>query len=205
MKKRLLPAAAGGAALTVLLLFSPFYRLLAAPLTLKTPLTSADAIVVLGGGVDREGNPGESTVERVRYGAALYKEEFAPVLVLSTGKVDRFNEARVMQSLALSLNVPQRAILLEEDSHNTYENVLFTERLLKQKGWNRPIIVSSPYHMRRIDLLYQKFFPEVSPLYAPVRPSLFHEPGSSMQRFRQALALYREYAAIVWYRLKGRI
>jgi len=194
-----------GVAAAAVLIFSPLYQLLAIPLTLGSPLTPSDAIVVLGGGVARQGNPCESTVERVRYGVALYKEEFAPVLVLSTGKVRQFNEARVMRRLALSLGVPERDIFLEETSRNTYENVLFVGRLFQQKGWKQAIIVSSPYHMRRIALVYRKNHPEMSPLYAPVRPSLFYEPGPPVHRFRQALALYREYAAIAWYWLKGRV
>lgn len=195
-----------GLAAAAVLFLSPLYQLLAGPLILGSPLTThANAIVVLGGGVDKEGHPGESTVERVLYGTALYKEGFAPVVVLSTGKTLRFSEARVMRELALSLGVPEGDLLLEEDSRNTYENILYVGRLSRRKGWKRAIIVSSPYHMRRVALLYRKNHLEMSPMYAPVRPSVFYEPGPPVHRFRQSLALYREYAALAWYWLRGRI
>ena len=200
LRKRLL-----GCAFLLALLISPFYQFLAAPLVLRDPLTRADAIVILGGGVDLQGNPSGSTRERVYYGVALYKEGFAPALVLSTGVTDLFNEAQVMREYAVSLGVPEQDIVLEESSRNTYENVLSVHRLFQEKQWKQAIVVSSPYHMRRIAMIYEKAFPEASPLYAPVRPSLFYENGPLSERFRQAIALYREYMAIAWYWMKGRV
>ena len=196
-----------GALLAVLstLLFSPLYQWLARPLVLSAPLTHADAIVVLGGGVDEQGQPTESTLERLQYGIGLYREEFAPRLVLSTGMTDGFSEARVMRRAGLILGVPERDMVLEESSHNTYENVLFVHRLFQERGWTRPIIVSSPYHMRRIDLVYKKVWPEVSPLYAPVRPSVFYQNGSWRHRLQQIAAVFREYLAIGLYWMRNKI
>ena len=187
------------------LFFSPLYQWLGRPLVLSAPLTRADAIVVLGGGVDERGQPTESTLERLQYGVGLYREEFAPRIVLSTGMIDGFSEARVMRRTALGLGVPERDIVLEESSHNTYENVLCVHRLFQERGWTRPIIVSSPYHMRRIDLVYKKVGPEVSPLYAPVRPSVFYRNRSWKDRLQQTAAVVREYLAIGLYWMKNRI
>ncbi|MDO8730209.1 MAG: YdcF family protein [Candidatus Omnitrophota bacterium] len=192
-------------ALLAILCFSPLYQFFAVPLVLSNPLTRSDAIVVLGGGVDEYGEPTESTLERVHYGVGLYKEAFAPKLIFSTGVTDLFSEAQVMRRLALSWGVPTEDIVMEEDSRNSYENVLYTHRLLLEKGWQRPIVVSSPYHMRRVALVYEKAFPEEDPLYAPVRPSVFYQTTSPLHRFRQVLALIREYLALGWYWMRGRI
>jgi uncharacterized SAM-binding protein YcdF (DUF218 family) len=185
--------------------FLPLYQWIAQPLVLSTPLTRADAIVVLGGGVNEWGHPTESTEERVHYGVGLYWEEFAPKLVLSTGMMEGFNEARVMRQAALALGVPEQDIVLEEESHNTYENILFVHRLFQQRGWQRPIVVSSPYHMRRIDRVYKKVGSEVSPLYAPVRPSVFDRGGLGAHRLRQFFTVLREYLALGFYWMRGRI
>ena len=192
-------------AVLAVLCFSPLYQFFAAPLVLSDPLTRADAIVVLGGGVGEQGQPTESTLERVHYGIGLYREGFAPKLIFSTGVTDIFSEAQVMRRLALSWGVPAEDIVMEEDSRNSYENILYVHRLLREKGWQRPIVVSSPYHMRRVALVYEKAFPGETPLYAPVRPSAFYQTISPLHRLHQVLALVREYLALGWYWIKGRI
>ncbi|MBC7512624.1 YdcF family protein [Candidatus Saccharibacteria bacterium] len=89
--------------------------------------------------------------------AELYKNGLAPVIVF-TGNVGRmtagvFNdsEARSMSNRAQELGVPERQIILEEQSTNTGENIQLTQQLLERLGVaaNRVILVHKPYMLRR--------------------------------------------------------
>ena len=182
----------------------PFtYPALAAPLRLSTPVGGADAIVVLGGGVDERGRPTPGTTERVLYGVGLWKEGYSPRLLFSTGAPGGISEARVMREMALALGVPPEAALTEERSLNTYENIREVDGIFRQKGWKRLILVSSPYHMRRIWMVRRKFSDGLETAYAPVRPSDFDRPENWERRLRYTWAVLREYAGIAWYCFRG--
>ena len=199
MKKRAGALAAAG----VLALLPFIYPALAAPLRLSTPVSGADAIVVLGGGVDEHGRPTPGTTERVLYGVGLWKEGFSPTLIFSTGAPDGISESRVMREMALALGVPPEAALTEDRSLNTYENVREVDEIFRERGWTRSILVSSPYHMRRVWMVRRKHSGGLETRYAPVRPSGFDRPQSWEGRLRYTWAVLREYAAITWYTLRG--
>lgn len=101
-------------------------------------------------------------------GAQLYLEGWAPLLILSGGfgsitrRLWNEPEARIFARIAVDLGVPPRDIVVEEESSNTGENVLFTRRLLEQKGIDprRFIVVQKPYMERRSFATFRKVWPE---------------------------------------------
>ncbi len=188
-----------------LLLFIVLYRQAALPLLVRDPLTRADCILVLGGGVDEYGRPTSSTAERVWYGVGLYREGFADRLLFSTGAPGGSSESKTMERLAIAWGIPPAAILVEDSSRNTRENLLFCHRIFQEQGWQRVILVSSPYHMRRVALIARECRPGISLLYAPVHPSEFDHPHGAGHRLRQALAVLHEYGGLAWYWLRGYI
>jgi uncharacterized SAM-binding protein YcdF (DUF218 family) len=113
-------------------------------------------------------------------------------------------EAEVMRAIAVANGVPEDAILVEERAANTYQNVVFTHRILVENNWRRIALVSSPYHMRRALLTWRKVAPEVDVAATPPASSQFyaHERGASLEQIR---GLLQEYAAIVYYWWRGRI
>jgi uncharacterized SAM-binding protein YcdF (DUF218 family) len=100
--------------------------------------------------------------------AELYLEGLAPLLILSGGlgnftrnmwtqtEADRFAE------IAIKKGVPAEAILIENKSSNTGENILFTQKLLEEKGLNpqRFIVVQKPYMERRSYATFKKHWPD---------------------------------------------
>jgi uncharacterized SAM-binding protein YcdF (DUF218 family) len=110
-------------------------------------LASADAILVLGSHDTR-------VAERA---ADVFLEGWAPLVVLSghlgaltRGRFER-SEAAVFADVAASRGVPRERILIENRSTNTGENVVFTRRLLSDRGIavRRAIAVQKPYMERR--------------------------------------------------------
>ena len=188
-----------------LLLFqTPFLWHVARPLKISQLPRSADAIVAFAGGVGESGKAGQGYEERVAHAVTLYNKDFAHYLVFSSGYVYAMEEADVMKALAVSLGVPGDRIFLEKSAASTYENVKFTKEILDKRGWDSVLIVSSPYHMRRVSLVYKKVAPELDVIYTPIPNSLFYGNEKHIM-LKHIRAILHEYLGIVYYYFKGYI
>jgi uncharacterized SAM-binding protein YcdF (DUF218 family) len=116
---------------------------------------SAEAIVILGGGLRRNApeyggdTVGRLTLDRVRYGAVVARATGLPVLV--TGGFSRGatrTEADVMrETLEREFGVPVR--WTEDRSRNTHENAQFSAARLEKEGVKRVVLVAHGFDMRR--------------------------------------------------------
>jgi len=176
----------------------------AEPLKISQPATASDAIVVFAGGVGESGRAGVGVQERVSKAISLFREGVAPRVIISSGFVFTLHEGEVMKTIAIANGVPAEAIILEERAANTYENVEFTNQILRERGWRRIVLVSSPYHMRRAMMTWHKVAPDVGVVATPPENSLFyaHRRGASLEQIQ---GLAQEYAGIVYYWWVGRI
>ena len=103
-----------------------------------------------------------------RRAAELYCQGYAPK-VLFTGGLGRNTagllpepEAVRFARVAMACGVPEADILLEPDSTNTAENILFTRRLLEERGIPHSHIlgVHQPFMERRIFAAMGVYWPE---------------------------------------------
>ena len=165
-------------------------------------LERADAIVVLGGGVGESGQAGQGHEERVRRAIDLYRAGWAPRLIMSSGFVRIFREAEVMRALAVADGVPSGAIDLEETARSTHDNVRFVDAILQRRQASTVLLVSSPYHMRRVLAVFRRQTPGVRVIPVPVSSSSFyaHRWGASPRQIR---GIVHEYAAFLYYWWKG--
>ena len=140
------------------------------------PAASAEppqAIVVLGGDVDRLADPpgatlGSLSLERVRAGAALHRQTGLPVLVTG-GIVDDLPltvGALMAESMTTDFNVPVR--WTEAASPTTWENAEYSASMLSAAGVSRVFLVTHAWHMRRSLLAFRRVGIDAVP--APVRP-----------------------------------
>jgi uncharacterized SAM-binding protein YcdF (DUF218 family) len=121
-------------------------------------LTPADVILVLGSNDVRVGE----------HGARLFLQRLAP-LMLCSGNVGRLtagrfekSEAATFADAAVRLGVPPSAILIEDTSTNTGENVDRSRTLLESAGVqpSRIILVQKPYMERRAWATFKRRWPE---------------------------------------------
>ena len=196
--------------LYLLVFYTPLVWLAAEPLKIAQMPQKADAIVVFAGGVGESGHAGQGYEERVQRAVELYKNGYADKLILSSGYVYLFKEPSVMKALAMSLGVPEGSIILEETAKDTFENVKFTQRILANNGWNRILLVSSPYHMKRASLVFHKVAGNIKVIYVPITNSRFyaHSKGKPSENWRrinieQIRGIIHEYLGIVYYWFKG--
>jgi len=192
----------GLAAVYLLLFQTPALWWLAEPLRVSAPPEAAEAIVVFAGGVGESGKAGGGFQERVTQAVELYRAGFAPRLIFSSGYVFTLREAEVMKAVAVDNGVPAHAILLEEQARNTFENVTLSARILREHGWRRILLVSSPYHMRRATLTWRTQAPDIDVIPVPVPQSQFyvHTWGPSLEQIR---GIGHEYAALLSYWWRG--
>ena len=103
-----------------------------------------------------------------RRAAELYLQGLAPV-VLFTGGLGRNTEGLLPEPeavrfsrVAMECGVPEGDILREDRSTNTAENILFTRRLLEEKGipHDRILGVHQPFMERRITAAMGVYWPE---------------------------------------------
>ena len=101
-------------------------------------------------------------------GAELYLEGWAPILIFSGGLgnvtkgIWKDPEADRFARIALDKGVPAEAIFIENQSTNTGENILFTQKLLQEKGLDPQtfLLVQKPYMERRSYATFKKHWPE---------------------------------------------
>ena len=200
-------------ALWLLFFYTPFIWFLADPLKIMDEPEKSDAIVVFAGGVGESGKAGQGYEERVQYAAEFYEKGYARHIIFSSGYSYLFKEPLIMKALAVSLGVPEEAIILEDRARSTYENVSFSKEILERNGWDKILLISSPYHMRRVSLVVKKSAPEIKIIYTPIQNSRFYSHGIGPKgekvlkqiSLRQIKGIFHEYCSIIYYRFKGYI
>ncbi len=169
-------------------------------------LPSADAIVVLGGGMGAHEKCGaaemSSGADRVWQGARLYRAEKAPIVALSGGGVETSTVP-----LLEDFGVPREAMKFFPEARNTEEEA----KLIAASGAKRILLVTSAWHMDRAKLLFTRAGLEVVPApadfefacaaEAKLRPGEFFPTADAMARNNWAI---KEWVALVGYRLLRR-
>jgi uncharacterized SAM-binding protein YcdF (DUF218 family) len=148
------------------------------------PTCCYDAIVVLGGGITPAAPP--HTIEpdlgdgadRIWYAAQLFHRGVAPRIIVSGGGFMAENnggpattEAEAMRRFLKDLGVPDRAIVPEDRSLNTVQNIAHVRDMVKD---GRVALVTSAYHMRRSTAIAQRLGLAATPF-----PTDFHAPAEA--------------------------
>ena len=188
------------------LFHSSFPWYLAQSLTVKDSLSfSSDVVLVLGGGVGESGEAGEGYQERTLEAVDLYHQGLARKIIFSSGYTYLLKEAEIMKDLALSLGVASQDIFIEDKARNTFENVKFSKGILEKNRFKKVIILSSPYHLKRAQLVARKVLTNMTFTVHPVKYSRFYSSLQTNPTLKQYKALLHEIAAIIAYKFKGYI
>lgn len=208
-------------ALFILYLFSiePVSDALLRPLErkhLSNNLTElkADAIVVLSGDVRKRVFPrndievgGNRVIKAVR----LFAQKAAPIMIMTGGSGDLFDqsfkEAVLMKDLAIEFGVPKDKILVETQSRNTRENVVYTKQMLDKMKAKKIILVTSAFHVPRSYALFKKAGVDAVPVptdfvVTDEKYSPFSFIPNSGNLSLSSIAI-KEYVGLFVYRLMG--
>jgi uncharacterized SAM-binding protein YcdF (DUF218 family) len=178
-----------------------------------TNLPRGDVIVLLGGGVDDRlmdlsGKPGilpASLVDRLVTAARLAARLQVPIIV-SGGRAPggRVAEADAARRYLLDLGVPAEEIITEGASTVTFENAENVRTICRRRGFTRPILVTSAYHLKRALWSFEK----VGLPCTPFANGLASLPAKDYRwehylpaSFEAAAHYLHEYIGLLYYRL----
>jgi uncharacterized SAM-binding protein YcdF (DUF218 family) len=145
----------------------------------------APAALVLSGDVD---------YLRVKRAAELYREGRVGMLVL-TGAGVGGDSAAGLAAQALALGVPREAMVLDERSATTRENIVVAAAAVRARGWTSVALVTSASHMARALRVARRAAPEVRWIAVPV-------PDAGPPARIRATRL-QEWGKLAWYGLRG--
>ncbi len=103
--------------------------------------------IVFGAGLWRNGSPTPVLADRVTTAAALYFAGKVEKLLMSgDNRFVDYNEPEAMRQLALSLGVPDQAIVLDYAGRRTYDTCYRAKAIFKV---DQAILVTQAFHMPR--------------------------------------------------------
>lgn len=110
-----------------------------------------DAILLLGVELDDHDRPTDELLARCDAAAEAYRQGLASAIVACGGVIPGHAacEADVMTRLLGERHVPECAIIRENQSLDTMENMRFAAKLLGGAKGKRVLVVTSDYHLRR--------------------------------------------------------
>ncbi|HEX2518153.1 MAG TPA: YdcF family protein [Castellaniella sp.] len=173
------------------------------------------AIVVLGGntlGGRRnwfEPYNGKTAVLRTDTAAHLYEAGRAPLIIVSGAALDGGrSEATVMAAALERDGVPADAIVRENHSLTTHQNALYTAQILRARGIQDFLLVTSALHMPRAMASFQR--QGLNPVAAPSPPQIVvpDEPDFSfwlpdLLTLHASRSIVKEYLGMLVYWLRG--
>jgi uncharacterized SAM-binding protein YcdF (DUF218 family) len=184
------------------------------------PVPQADCILILGGGT-KSHIPPRPTVEvddagnRVLYGAHLYRQGKAPVVVCTGGSSSSLRpQAEDMAELLEMLGVPEGAIVKESKALNTRQHVENLRSIFRDRGFKRILLVTSALHMPRSMGVFRRGCPGLEFLPAPtdfLETDSVPEPWyvrlqgviPTPQNLCDFSVMAHEYFGMVYYKLRG--
>lgn len=179
---------------------------------LAIDIRQADAIVVLGGGTyfnapEYGGDTvNETSLQRLRYAAKLYRESGYPVLVSGGKPVGNvLSEALQMKRVLVDeFQVP--VTWTEDTSDNTLENARACRVLLQPSNVKRIALVTHSWHMPRASAAFKAAGFEVIP--APTAYTTRYQIDllaflPNVYALRDSKIFMHELIGMFWYRLKS--
>lgn len=191
--------------------------------TPPNPLPTADAIVVLSGGI-RAATPPRPTMEvneagdRVLYGAELFRRGKAPQIIVTgdvgPGTFGRRPEAEDMAELMRMIGIPGSAIVLETAAQNTHEHGVNLCPMFASRNIHRVLLVTTATHMPRSMGVFLRSCPGVDYIPAPTDFRVTYGPPApwyrlvvdalpTPQSLNDFTSVSHEYLGMLYYRLRG--
>ncbi|HTL97706.1 MAG TPA: YdcF family protein [Holophagaceae bacterium] len=109
-----------------------------------------DLILVLGRKL-KDDAPTAVFEARLAHGEALWRAGLAPRILVAgglTGSATR-SEAEAGRVWLLARGLPAEAVLTEDQSQHTLENLFLVRETLRSRGWRTLLLVSDPLHLTR--------------------------------------------------------
>ena len=170
-------------------------------LEVEDEIGPADVLMVLAGG---DG-------ERELHAARLYRQDVAPVVVISPAVTEVMGHPIRLDRMATrylrDAGVPAEAILVLPNSirvSSTYDEARLFAEFARLRGWRKVVVVSDAYHSRRSAMTFRKALgPSVQVIMSPCNRHLASREDLSPEM--RAFYLFFESLKLLYYSLRGRL
>ncbi|MFC5403701.1 YdcF family protein [Cohnella soli] len=111
----------------------------------------ADTGIVLGATL-WDDRPSPGLAERLDLALELYHAGAFSNMIVTGGLDDNgatVTEAEGMKTYLVGKGMPESAIVTEPLARSTYENLLYSRKLMQERGWKTAVIVTHSYHGSR--------------------------------------------------------
>lgn len=179
--------------------------------------TEADGILILGAGrytwaPEYGGDTvGSNSLQRLRYGAFLHRRTGLPIYITGGSPAPLEPPVGRLMALVLKEDYGITAAGVEDRSLTTYENAIFSAKMLERDGIRHVLLVTHAWHLPRV----VETFEHAGIVVTPAPTCFVHREGEHPWSYRDWLpgtaafsvsyyALH-EYLGQAWYRLKTRM
>jgi uncharacterized SAM-binding protein YcdF (DUF218 family) len=167
----------------------------------------ADFVIVLGAGLRPDGSVPPMLAGRLERGREIWDRLSrraagpglrGPLLIVSGGKGNDEvrSEAVAMAEYLAARTVPAAAIVLEDQSRNTEENLRFSKAIMDGlRPASRCTIVTSDFHAFRSAMLARRL--GIEGQVAGARVAGYYRPGAMLREFAAVFLRYRAINAVI--------
>jgi uncharacterized SAM-binding protein YcdF (DUF218 family) len=182
--------------------YGPLSRMLAGGLVRSDALRPADAVLVLGTRMQRDGDPTSAQLSRLLRGLEIVKDGLAPRLII-TELPPPYASQRPFAEALLSRFKPEVELVDLGPTFNTRDEAVMAAEYLKKRGLRRIIVTSSPTHTHRGAALLEAQGLDV--MASPSRETRFdlETLDRSEERLEAFGSIIHERLGILVYRQRG--
>ena len=106
-----------------------------------------DCVLVLGASIINNSVPSIMLRDRLNVAIRAYEMGLTDTIIMSGDhRSDDYNEPEVMKQYAISMGVPEEAIILDHEGTSTFNSILYLQRNYSDR---RVLIVTQKYHLYR--------------------------------------------------------
>lgn len=159
----------------------------------------ADVAIVLGAAIS-DGEVSPVYRERINHAITLYEEGTVDFIILTGGfgEGSYKSDSQVAKEYALSQDVPDERILIEEKSTITEENLEFSKEIMEENDLETAIIVSDPLHMKRAMLMAKDY--NINALSSPTTTSMYKSLKTKIPFLLREEFFYVGYCVVRFFR-----
>lgn len=160
---RVVPLVTAGA-LTIVLLVISYTPIIVRPMQSfirSDPIPAhADAVMVLSAGINDDGTISPAAMDQLIKGMEFVNRGIAPYLVVSREAYiingDVITSRRDQEEIVSLMPNGMAKLIVAGITHSTHDEALRARALVRARGWNRIILVTSPVHTRRACATFEK-------------------------------------------------
>ncbi|MEO5334128.1 MAG: YdcF family protein [Magnetococcus sp. YQC-5] len=171
----------------------------------ETPIKS-QAIVVLPAEQYLNGQPGMNSLMRIKKSVQLFRAGYADTIICAGGRHMTgypMSLCQAMREELLSHGIPEQAVLVVDQSQNTYNDLnQLVKNLHSRFDFNQVLYVTSAYHTYRVRKILDKM--NIKGHVIAADPYQYHA-YTAAERPLLLKEIVREFLALIYFKMRGYI